>query len=81
MGQVASIVWENSLHLISRDWEAANLRFQSLIGLTPERKVSYFFCMLVDIDLLDNTVIYGLYMYFICILFICILLCFIIANK
>ena len=22
-----------------------NLRFQSLIGLTPERKVDYFFCM------------------------------------
>ena len=52
----------NSLHLISRDWEAANLRFQSLIGLTSERKVNYFFCMLVDIDLLDNIVIYGLYM-------------------
>ena len=23
----------------------SNLRFQSLIGLTPERKVDYFFCM------------------------------------
>ena len=25
----------------------SNLRFQSLIGLTPERKVDYFFCMYV----------------------------------
>ena len=39
-----SLAQRSDLNLVGSTW-SPNLRFQSLIGLTPERNVDYFFCM------------------------------------